>query len=92
MQISGSLDQVGDAGGVEAAIIAAGMISNNAHAAVSTYFAIDNGVDTGIYRVVIDATATAAAVDSAAEITSVVQVATLVGVADASLLVGANFA
>jgi len=92
MQISGSLDQVGDAGAVEAAIIAAGMISNNAHAAVSTYFAIDNGVDTGIYRVVLDATAAAGAVDTAAEITSVALIATLVGVSDAGTLVGANFA
>jgi hypothetical protein len=90
-QVSGALTQVGDAGAVESAIIAAAMISSGAHAAVSTYIALDNGVDTGIYRVVLDASATAGAVDTAGEITSVVLVATLVGVSDVSALIAANF-
>jgi hypothetical protein len=91
-QVTGSLDQVGDAGAVEAAIIAAGLISNGGHADVSTYIALDNGTDTGIYRVILDATNGAVTIDTAAEITSVVLVATLVGVSDVGTLVGANFA
>jgi S-layer protein len=90
-QVTGALNQTGDAGAVEAAIIAAGLIAGGGHAAVSTYVALDNGVDTGIYRVILDGAA-AGAIDAAGEITSVVLVATLVGISDVSTLVGANFA
>jgi Ca2+-binding RTX toxin-like protein len=91
-QVTGALNQVANAGAVEAAILAAGLVSGTAHAAVSTYIALDNGVDTGIYRVVLDASANAGIVDSVDEITAVVLVATLVGVSDVSTLVGTNFA
>jgi len=91
-QVTGALNQVANAGAVEAAILAAGLVSGTAHAAVSTYIVLDNGVDTGIYRVVLDASANGGVVDSVDEITAVVLIATLTGVSDVSNLVGTNFA
>ncbi len=95
-QIAGALTGTGDAGGVETAIIAAGLITNFGNA-TSIYIALDNGTDTGIYRVLLnDAAADGAnagsTITTAAEITGVALVATLVGVSDVTALVGANFA
>jgi Ca2+-binding RTX toxin-like protein len=93
-QISGALTATGDAGAVEAAVIAAGITVTGANAADDFfYFVADNGTATGIYR----ATALAAAInnaadeglDAAAEV-AVTLVATL-DVADASTFVAANF-
>lgn len=90
-QVVGSLTSTGDAGSVEAAIIAAGLFNNNAaHAAVSVYIVLDNGTDTGIYRVDLDVAAGTSVVDNANEIVSVQLVAVLIGVADVSTLVSAN--
>ena len=92
-QISGALTAVGDAGGVEAAILAGGMNAITGDA-TTIYVALDNGTATGIYRVAIDTAANDAAaggaIDAASEI-SVVLVGTL-DVADSSTLVAANFA
>jgi hypothetical protein len=56
-QISGALTATGDAGAVEAAIIAAGLVGINTTNDDNEFlmFAIDNGTDTGIYRVQIAA-------------------------------------
>jgi hypothetical protein len=91
-QVVGPLTSTGDAGGVEAAIIAAALLNTDgaAHAAVNAYFVLDNGTDTGIYRVTLDVAAVNSAVDTAAEITAVQLVAVLTGVADVSTLVSAN--
>jgi hypothetical protein len=94
-QISGPLTQVANAGAVEAAIIAGGFLTaTTSDITISTYVVLDNGTDTGIYRVVLDnATNNAAtAIDTAGEITSVVLVGQLTGIADASTLNSANFA
>jgi hypothetical protein len=91
MQISGALDSTGDAGPVEAALLAAGIVTG---AAATTYFyaAIDNGTSTGIYRVTTVESADAdVIVNLASEITAVQLVAVLTGVSDASTLVAANF-
>jgi hypothetical protein len=92
MQISGALTAVGDAGAVEAAVIAAGMnITGGAAADEFFYFAADNGTATGIYRV---ATANANMADDVLNAANEFAV-TLIGtidVADAGTLVAANFA
>jgi hypothetical protein len=92
-QINGALNQTTDAGAVEAAIIALGLAVTN-DAATNIYITLDNGTDTGIYRVTVDGAAAGAAnvIDTAGEITSVVLVATLTGVADVGLLGAFNFA
>jgi hypothetical protein len=89
-QVNGALTATGDAGAVEAAIIAGGIVQTGGHAAVNVYIALDNGVDTGIYRVTLDG-AEAGAIDAAGEITAVQLVATLTGIADVSTLTSANF-
>jgi hypothetical protein len=88
-QISGALTAVTDAGAVEAAILAAGMITSGANAS-ELYIAADNGTGTGIYRVEVNTGAGAGAIDAASEITAVVLIGTL-DVADSSTLVAANF-
>jgi hypothetical protein len=91
MQIVGALTSTGDAGPVEAAILAAGIVTG---AAATTYFytAIDNGVDTGVYRVtVVESADGDTLVNLASEITAVQLVAVLTGVSDASTLIAANF-
>jgi RTX calcium-binding nonapeptide repeat (4 copies) len=89
-QISGALTATGDAGAVEAAIIAGGLVQTGGHAAVNVYIALDNGTDTGVYRVTLDG-AEAGAIDAPGEITAVQLVAILTGIADVSTLVSANF-
>jgi len=56
-QIVGALTQVGDAGAVESAIIAAGLIGIDSTADDGEFLmvALDNGTDTGIYRVQVNA-------------------------------------
>ena len=61
-------------------------------AAGNIYVALDNGVDTGIYRMAFDgALGTALIIDNATDISSLVLIAVLVGVSDASTLTAANF-
>ena len=88
-QISGALTQVGDAGEVERVIAAAGLVGS-ASLVTSLYVALDNGVDTGVYRISTLLTA-AGIIDTSAEITAVTLVAVLSGVSDVSTLNVANF-
>ena len=91
-QINGALNQVGDAGEVEAKIIAAGLLDASQVATEFFYVALDNGTSTGIYRVTEAAAAgTAGVLDVAADF-SVTLVGTLQGVTDAGTLVAGNFA
>jgi len=90
-QVVGTLTSTGDAGGVEAAIVAAGLYNSNAaHAAVSVYIVLDNGIDTGIYRVDLDVAAGTSVVDNTNEIITVQLVAVLTGISDVSTLISAN--
>ena len=92
-QIAGALTGTGDAGGVEAAILAAGMNAVTGDA-TNIYVVADNGTATGIYRVAIDTAANDGAAGGAIDAASEIAV-TLIGtldVADASTLVAANFA
>jgi hypothetical protein len=91
-QINGSLTQVSNAGEVERIIAAAAPVSLTAASGVSVYVVADNGVDTGIYRVLLTAANANTAVDTSGEISNVTLVAVLTGISDAGTLVGANFA
>jgi len=90
-QISGALTDTGDAGSVEAAIIAAGIIITGASAADEFfYFVADNGTGTGIYRVAsASANMATDVIDAANEIA--VQLIGTLDVADSSSLIAANF-
>jgi len=88
-QIVGALTQTGDAGAVEAAIIALGITTPNA--ATNFYVVLDNGTDTGVYRVVATPGADLL-INAAADIASVTLVATLAGIADVGTLGSFNFA
>ncbi len=92
-QITGALTQTGDAGAVEAAIIAAGLATSVGNASL-LYVTLDNGVDTGIYRINYDEAAVdganAGVLNLASEISGVTLVAVLTGVADCSTLVAGN--
>jgi len=88
-QISGLLTQVGDAGEVERVIAAAAIIGSTSFL-TSLYVALDNGVDTGIYRVTTNLTV-AGAVDTTTEVTAVTLVAVLSGISDVSTLAVGNF-
>ena len=87
-QINGALNQTTDAGAVEAAIIALGITTPNA--ATNFYVTLDNGTDTGVYRVVATPGADLL-INAAADIASVVLVATLVGITDVGTLGSFNF-
>jgi hypothetical protein len=93
-QITGALTQVGDAGAVEAAIIAAGLVTPAGNAS-NIYMTLDNGTDTGLYRVAYDEIAAdganAGVISTAGEITGVVLIGVLSGLADTGDLVAANF-
>jgi len=91
-QISGALTSTGSGGGVASKIIAAGLLSNGTER--FGYVVLDNGTDTGIYRVGFDADvggASTTVIDAAADVTTITLVATLVGVADCGTLVAGNF-
>jgi hypothetical protein len=90
-QISGNITSTGSGGAVATKIIAAALI--NGDDPLIGYFALDNGTDTGIYRVVLDGNIGGAGtvIDSAGDVVSVQLIATLVGVSDAGTLVAANF-
>jgi len=91
-QITGPLTGTGDAGGVEAAILAAGMNAATGDA-TTIYVVADNGTATGIYRVAIDTAAVDGAAGGAIDAASEIGV-TLIGtldVSDASTFVAANF-
>jgi len=91
MQITGALTNLDDAGGVEAALIATGIIVTGASAADQTfYFVADNGTDTGIYRVVTESDNMAVDTILAADDFTVTLIGTL-DVADAATFVDANF-
>lgn len=87
-QISGALTQTGDAGAVEAAIIALGLTAT-ASTATNFYVALDNGTDTGIYRVAANAGADGV-INTANEL-SVTLVSTLEGIGDVAALTPQNF-
>jgi Ca2+-binding RTX toxin-like protein len=93
-QISGALTQTGDAGAVEAAIIAADLVTPAGDAS-NIYVVLDNGTDTGIYRMAYDEVAAnganAGVISAAAEITGLALIGVLSGVSDNSALVAANF-
>jgi len=90
-QISGSLTQDGNAQDVEAKIIAAGITLASQTATQGFYAVLDNGTDTGIYRVTLAATAgTAGIIDNVADF-SVQLVGVLNGISDAGTLAAANF-
>ena len=89
-QISGSLTQTGNAGEVEAKIIAAGITLANQTNTNVFYATLDNGTDTGIYQVTLAATAgTANIIDNTGDL-SVKLVGVLLGVGDAGTLVAGN--
>ena len=91
-QIVGALTSVGDAGPVEASIIAAAMNITGANIADEFfYYAADNGTATGIYRVVTASANMADLIPNASNEMAVTLIATL-DVADSSTLVAANFA
>ena len=91
-QINGALTQTTDAGAVEAAIVALGLVAASA-APTNIYITLDNGTDTGVYRVTVDGDGGANnIIDTVGEITSVVLVATLAGIADVGTLGSFNFA
>ena len=91
MQISGALTETGDAGAVEAAIIAAGLRQATVTNGQFITVVLDNGTDTGIYRVTTntDVGGTATVMDVAGDLT-VVLIATLVGVSNCGSLVAAS--
>jgi len=91
-QISGALTSTGTGGGVASKIIAAGLLSNGTER--FGYVVLDNGTDSGLYRVGFDADvggATTTVIDAAGDVTSITLIATLTGVADAGTLISANF-
>ena len=91
MQISGLLTGTTNAGPVAAALLAAGIVTAS-NTATFFYAAIDNGTDTGVYRVsVLDSTDADVLINLASEITAIQLVAVLTGVSDASTLVPPNF-
>jgi len=91
-QISGALTDVGDAGAVEASIIAAGIVITGGSAADEYfYYVADNGTATGIYRVATASANMAGNTPDAANEIAVTLIATI-DVADSSTLVAANFA
>jgi len=89
-QISGALTQVGDAGEVERVIAAAAIIGSTS-ALTSLYVALDNGVDTGIYRMTTVLTVAGGSVNESSEIAAVTLVAVLSGISDVGTLNSANF-
>jgi hypothetical protein len=89
-QINGSLTQINDAGEVERVIAAAGMIAS-ASLNTAMYAAIDNGVDTGIYRFTTTGLTVAGTIDTVSEVASVTLVAVLTGISDVSTLTSYNF-
>jgi hypothetical protein len=90
MQISGALTATTNGGAVEVAVIAAGLVTAVGNGNFMT-IALDNGTDTGIYRLtrITDAGGTAGVIDNAGDF-SVVLLATLVGVSDAGVLVAGS--
>ncbi len=90
-QISGALTQTGDAGEVEAKIIAAGLRQDNT-AGLKSIVIMDNGTDTGVYVVtrIADAGGTATTLDNAGDF-SVVLIAVISGASDAGAFVAGNF-
>jgi hypothetical protein len=91
-QVTGSLTSTGSGGAVSTKIIAAGLIGDAT--ARFGYIALDNGIDTGIYRVSLDGDVGGTSntiIDAAADVVSIQLIATLVGVSDAGTLVAANF-
>jgi hypothetical protein len=90
-QVSGTLTQTTDAGAVEAAIIAAGLAGiTNTTTDNGKFFmvALDNGTDTGVYRVAVAGGASTAW--GQADDLSVSLIAILVGVSDCGTIVAAN--
>ena len=91
-QITGALTQVLDGGAVEAAIAALGLNVAADGNTTNIYVTLDNGTDTGVYRVTLTDVGAGTAIDNVNEISNVVLVATLTGVADVGLLGAFNFA
>jgi len=90
-QISGALTGTGNAGEVEARIIAAGITLAAQNANSGFYAVLDNGTDSGIYRVTLNATAgTANIIDNAGDM-SVVLVGVIQGVSNAGDFAAGNF-
>lgn len=89
--VGSNLAAIGNAGTVEAAIIAAGIRPTTFASGKGFYVLMDNGVDTGVYQVTEGATdtGTAGVLDMPADF-SVVLVAKLVGVADCGTVDAAN--
>jgi len=85
-QINGSLTSTGAAGAVITAIAAAGLDAVTSEAYF--YVALDNGIDTGIYRVL---SGTVTGTLGASEIASATLVGIAAGVSDVGTLTSANF-
>jgi len=90
-QIVGALTATTDGGAVEAAIAALGLVAADS-TNTNIYITLDNGTDTGIYRVLLNADAGDNIINNVGEISAVVLVATLSGIADVGLLGAFNFA
>ena len=90
-QINGALTQTTDGGAVEAAIAALGLNVAADADATNIYITLDNGTDTGIYRVTLTDVGAGTIIDAVNEISNVVLVATLVGITDVGTLGSFNF-
>jgi S-layer protein len=96
-QISGALTATGDAGAVEAAVIASSIKVTGSGGGASVandhfYVVLDNGTDTGVYQVIVTtAGLTAGAALATATDFTVSLVGVLTGVSDAGTLVAGNF-
>ena len=91
-QINGALTATTSGGAVAAAIIAAGLVGDSTSR--YGYIVLDNGTDTGIYRVNLVGNAggsSTTVVDSAADLTSIQLVGILEGLSDSSTLLATNF-
>jgi len=91
-QINGALTATGDGEAVEAAIAALRLNLAADNTVTNIYITLDNGTDTGVYRVTLtDGNGGDTSIDTVAEISNVVLVATLSGIADVGLLGAFNF-
>ena len=83
-QITGALSETANGGAVEQAIIRAALTSTAGVNNTEFYLALDNGTDSGVYRVAITQGGVAGALDTFGEI-AVTHVATIVGVQTSAL-------
>ncbi len=89
-QIVGALTATTDGGAVEAAIAALGLVAADTND-TNIYVTLDNGTDTGIYRVTLNAAAGDNIINNVGEISNVVLVSSFAGLGDVAVLTPQNF-